>query len=91
MRGLRANRMACGIAEVDESGEAPGTRYLDPIVEDLDANVVADHAVGAMHGRVDDALEPGVLGNERHVLERPLGTQGPASWLQVLDLPPRVG
>jgi hypothetical protein len=52
-------------------GKRPRTGDLDAVVEDLDPDVIAGHAVGPMDDSVHDSLEPGVFGNQADIGEAP--------------------
>jgi hypothetical protein len=76
------------IADGSDAGEPTGTLDLDAVVEDVDADVVARHAVGPVDDRVDQPLQPGVLRYQADLGEPPLGIEGPPRWLQRLHLGP---
>jgi hypothetical protein len=57
------------VREIDQAGKPPGTRNLDTVSEDLYANVIAGNAVRTVDGRIDESFEPGILGDDRNVLE----------------------
>jgi hypothetical protein len=69
IRRIARKRDVKWIARVGDPGEASWAFDLHPVVEDLDPNVIAAHAVGAVDHRVDQALQPGILRNETHPLE----------------------
>ena len=72
------------LARIDEPGEPTRTLELDPIVEDLNPDVVAADAVGPVDDGVHETLEPGVLGKQGQPLEES-GGEGPPGWQQVED------
>ncbi|MCW3020488.1 MAG: hypothetical protein JWN10_2796 [Solirubrobacterales bacterium] len=79
------------IAQVDETGKASGAPHLDPIVEDLDADMVAREAIGPVNNRIDQALEPSVLRDKRHIPETSrCANERPPDWLKPLDSLPRL-
>ena len=79
-----------GVAEVDKPREASWAGYLDSVIEDLDTDVIAGHAVRTMHCGVDNSLQPRILGHEWHVFKGPSCAQGSPGRLQALDLRPRI-
>lgn len=51
------------VVDPDEPGQTTGALDLEPVVEELDPDVVAADSVRTVDGRVDDRLEPGRLGH----------------------------
>ena len=76
------------VTEVNEARKPPWARDLDPVIEDLDPDVVSSHAVGTMNRGVDDSLEPSIARHKRNILEGPALTERPPSRLKPLDLLP---
>ncbi len=61
----------------DQAGEATGAFYLHPVVEDLDPDVVAGRAIGAMDDGVNKCLQPSIFGDQSSDLEAPALTKRP--------------
>jgi hypothetical protein len=68
-----------GVGRVGNTGEAARALDLDAVVEDLNADVVAADAVGAVHDGVHDGFEPGILQDEPDVLEASATSERAAS------------
>ena len=65
-------------ADVRQPGEPSGALDLDPVIEDIDADVVTDDAVGAVDHGVDHPFEQGVHGDDRRLLETTVRCEGAA-------------
>jgi hypothetical protein len=72
------------IAEIDEARKAAWAPDLNPVIEDLHADVVSTKAVRPMYDCIDDRLEPYVLRDQRDVPESPLLQQRTPHRLQLL-------
>jgi len=73
------------IARIDESRESAGADDLHAVREDLDADVVPGHRVGAVQNSVDEPLEPRVTGHDRLRLETTAYGEGPTAWQETFD------
>src|SRR5699024_2284393 len=64
-----------GIGRFSQPGEAAGARDLVSCGVDAHAEVIPGTRITAVHNRIDESLEPGILGYERQIGEPSAGTQ----------------
>jgi hypothetical protein len=62
-------------AEINDTGESARALDLDPVIEDLHADVISRHAVGAVRNGIDEALQPRIPRDGTNVRERALWTE----------------